>query len=752
MFHLMGLRSISYSAILGITLSVFRPSKPPIFASPDAVLNSSVATSASRISCPPAFVESWATDQSDVKKLKQFDWIMFGGGPLQSSTGDMMAQEGVNLMPTLGLTEVGPITSYFPRRNRAEEWNWFTFSPFLDLKFVKEEGHVDDVYRMIVKKNAFKTPAVLNTNIEGVPAYDTKDLYIKHPTNPELWKIIGRSDDLIMHSTGVKTNPNPIEAELQKSPEISHALMFGRAKFQAGVLIFPAPDHALDTEELENKEAYIERIWPTIVNVNTSSPQHSRIFKETIIIACSSKYCEYTSKGLVRRAVTLDKYKAEIDAVYRTLEVGPQNPAVFNGRTLGRMPDFKEVRDLVKASVFSVLDQSVRDEDDIFQAGVDSLCALSIRNLIVQRLRSSAMLSKESIQMLPRDILYVLSSISKLSAFVYGVIHFDTVKGEKYPTARKETKNEAPDNRTVDEKWQIIIESKETVVKIVEDAPAASIPLIVLHGASGTLETFPAFQRCTSSIWAIQITDEAPDDSIEALALFYYHKIKASRPSGPYRLASYSGSCVILVEIVMIFQRNNDQVVQFDMLDHFPTYYFPELNPDLVQLDNPEWFEAHIKHSLQAVMGLISRTEGELSATAALRSKELEDAFNGGSIQPATKQLIKRVSQLIRMSLSYLMSDRFMEASDRRGDGTQRKHWSPTLFRSFVSSIRPRLAVYVAKEGIRVKTPMALMDEFGDDLGAKILFPEARVLHFEGGHLDFLGGNDLLKSIQNNFS
>ena len=37
--------------------------------------------------------------------------------------------------------------------------------------------------------------------------------------------------------------------------------MFGRAKFQAGVLIFPAPQHVFDNEDLEKKRAYIELIW-----------------------------------------------------------------------------------------------------------------------------------------------------------------------------------------------------------------------------------------------------------------------------------------------------------------------------------------------------------------------------------------------------------------------------------------------------------------------------------------------------------
>ena len=89
-------------------------------------------------------------------------------------------------------------------------------------------------------------------------------------------------------------------------------------------------------------------------------------------------------------------------------------------------------------------------------------------------------MDEESIHALPRDILYVLSSISKLSAFIYGVIHFDRVKGEVHSKTPKENKIRTPENQTADEKWQIIMESKDTVVKIVEDSPG--IPLIVLHG------------------------------------------------------------------------------------------------------------------------------------------------------------------------------------------------------------------------------------------------------------------------------
>ncbi len=72
----------------------------------------------------------------------------------------------------------------------------------------------------------------------------------------------------------------------------------------------------------------------------------------------------------MRRAATLDKYEAEIEALYRTLEIDPGNSSVLNSKTT-RTPDFEEILELVKVTVHTILDKSLHDEDDIFQAGVD---------------------------------------------------------------------------------------------------------------------------------------------------------------------------------------------------------------------------------------------------------------------------------------------------------------------------------------------------------------------------------------------
>lgn len=43
-----------------------------------------------------------------------------------------------------------------------------------------------------------------NTEVDGVPAFDTNDLVQRHPKNHSLYRVVGRADDQIMLSTGEK--------------------------------------------------------------------------------------------------------------------------------------------------------------------------------------------------------------------------------------------------------------------------------------------------------------------------------------------------------------------------------------------------------------------------------------------------------------------------------------------------------------------------------------------------------------------
>ena len=115
--------------------------------------------------------------------------------------------------------------------------------------------------------------------MDGVPGYDTNDVLAPHPTKPGFYKVFGRADDQIMHSTGEKTNPGPLgasslwklssfikltgitEAILNQDPHVKCAVMFGRGKFNAGVIVEPKPEFAFDPIDKQRLSEFRNIIW-----------------------------------------------------------------------------------------------------------------------------------------------------------------------------------------------------------------------------------------------------------------------------------------------------------------------------------------------------------------------------------------------------------------------------------------------------------------------------------------------------------
>lgn len=51
---------------------------------------------------------------------------------------------------------------------------------------------------------------MINTKVDGLDAFATSDLVTSHPTRKGLYKIVGRSDEQIMHSTGEKVSDSSL--------------------------------------------------------------------------------------------------------------------------------------------------------------------------------------------------------------------------------------------------------------------------------------------------------------------------------------------------------------------------------------------------------------------------------------------------------------------------------------------------------------------------------------------------------------
>lgn len=48
------------------------------------------------------------------------------------------------------------------------------------------------------QENKMRKPAYCNTTVDGVPAYDTKDLVMLHPDHPRYFKLVGRAGEFLI--------------------------------------------------------------------------------------------------------------------------------------------------------------------------------------------------------------------------------------------------------------------------------------------------------------------------------------------------------------------------------------------------------------------------------------------------------------------------------------------------------------------------------------------------------------------------
>ncbi|KAI0772397.1 acetyl-CoA synthetase-like protein [Trametes elegans] len=418
MFHVMGSLMMVWPVFVGVVWTVFKPSTPPIVARPDVVLDSLIATRSEIAYIVPAFVEAWAKDPANMERIKTLRAIIYAGAPMNKQIGDRLASEGIALIPFYGSTEIGSAVRLIPHPDTMEksEWDYFQISPHIDIRLLPQDGQ-PDIFEPVAFDSPTFTPNVFNSVIDGRPAYSTNDLLQRHPTKHHLFRVFGRADDQLMLSTGEKTNPAPLEAILTQDPHVHACLMFGRGRFQNGVLI--QPNEQFDPDDEAKLEEFRNKIWPSIEKMNAYAPTHSRIFKEMIIVTSPNKPLEYTAKGTPRRQVCIKAYDEEIDALYKRVEESSQIE-------LGPPRDWESetLREYLTSVVRTVMENdSVKEDDDIFQQGCDSLQATWIRNTIIHALR---VYSNVSVHEVPSNFVYANPTVAGLTRFLAGLVSGET--------------------------------------------------------------------------------------------------------------------------------------------------------------------------------------------------------------------------------------------------------------------------------------------------------------------------------------
>ena len=253
-------------------------------------------------------------------------------GGLSQATGDAVCKR-VNLLNCWGSSEIGALVYI---NIPSSEWQYLGLDPYYNgLEFRPVEagddagppadstngqngtkphanrlGLGDDVYEIVVVRTPEAEPYQrVWHSFPDEKEWPTNDLCSKHPTLPNVWKIIGRQDDLICYGNGLKTHPAAFETEVLKSPLIAGALLSGTERLQPVLLVELAPGTA-DSADVRSK------VWQCVQKVNAMSQSHTQVAETHILFTQSDKPFLKAEKGTVQRGRTLNEYDAAIDEVY----------------------------------------------------------------------------------------------------------------------------------------------------------------------------------------------------------------------------------------------------------------------------------------------------------------------------------------------------------------------------------------------------------------------------------------------------
>ncbi|KZT25929.1 acetyl-CoA synthetase-like protein [Neolentinus lepideus HHB14362 ss-1] len=327
-FHTFGLYMQMYTNfVTGYATVVFQSKYPgpPVMPTPENTLEALKKSGVNTAIAVPSFFEAWAHSPEAIDFLTSMEICTFAGGPLSTKAGDTLVARGVKLNTTYGGTEFGGPSHLYDIIPECK-------SPGMIPKSLKDRALVrmsdrmkvrwinqgDGTYELQMLTNEKHQPSV--ENVPDTKGYATSDLWEMHPTIAGLWRLVGRTDDVLVLASGEKTVPPPMEGHILHNPLVQRTLMFGRGRDQVGVLIEPKTAHAIDPKDEEAVIEFRNRIWPTVEEANKNAPEFGRIFKEMILITDPAKPMARAAKGTVQRKLTLALYAEEIDALYDTVD------------------------------------------------------------------------------------------------------------------------------------------------------------------------------------------------------------------------------------------------------------------------------------------------------------------------------------------------------------------------------------------------------------------------------------------------
>ncbi|KAK1243101.1 hypothetical protein MKX07_003729 [Trichoderma sp. CBMAI-0711] len=328
-----------------------------------------------------------------ISLLQELKVVMYGGSACPDDLGNLLVDNGVNLIGHYGATEVGQLmTSFRPEGDKT--WNYVretdSVSPF--LRWVPRGP---DLYECVVLDG---WPSKVQSN-QPDGSYATKDLFQPHPSIPRAWKYIARLDDTIVLVNGEKFNPVMMEGKIRSNKNVAEAVVFGAGRSHLGLLLVPAATLAGRSEG-----EILDMVWPIVNSANQTADTFARISRNMIRILPHDCAYPRTDKGSIIRQAFYKQFQQEIEETYDRADTVPGELSRLN---LSELQLF--IRNRLQCTLR--MTTPAEDDDDFFVLGLDSLQAIQMRSEILRRIDIGG-------NKLGQQIVFEHPTINRLSSFL----------------------------------------------------------------------------------------------------------------------------------------------------------------------------------------------------------------------------------------------------------------------------------------------------------------------------------------------
>ncbi|CAG7922423.1 unnamed protein product [Penicillium olsonii] len=360
LFHVAGICLGLYSAFF-FRWSVILPSKGPIMQHVIEEALDNIELDSAFIS--PSVLQDIAKSPRVLDKLSKLKFITSAGGPIAQSVGEVIHPR-VPIWQTMGMTEGQWMASVV---THPDEWAYFYFHPRTGFEM---RPYSEDLCELLyVKKEELALTQPVFVTFPDLDVWESKDLYSRHPTIPDLWRYEMRRDDLIVLSNGEKFNPLAAEGKLASHPWISAAYITGRGRFQAAALLYP-DDSNLKKTDIQ----IIEALWPTMSEVNETLPAFAQLHRDFVKVVRTP--FPRTPKGTLARNQTEKNFSKEITGIY---ESSLALKTHFHVKGSSQVAVNSGIREAIQ-TVSGI--KELTDDDDIFVRGFDSLHVVRLARLL----------------------------------------------------------------------------------------------------------------------------------------------------------------------------------------------------------------------------------------------------------------------------------------------------------------------------------------------------------------------------------